>query len=59
MEVSSNLFYQNPTKLIPEIKNLINQVKKHQGNFTFLWHNNSFFTKEHYITYKAIINLLK
>lgn len=59
MEVSSNLFYQNPTKLIPEIENLINQVKKHQGNFTFLWHNNSFFTKEHYVTYQAIINLLK
>ena len=58
MEVSSVYFDNEPNKMIIEIEKIIKEVKKYNGNFTFLWHNNSFFTKEHFKTYETIIKLL-
>lgn len=59
MDVSSMDFNKNPLRMIAPIKEILNQVKKHSGNFTLLWHNSSFRTKAHRETYEKIICLLQ
>jgi hypothetical protein len=38
-----------------KINNLINTVKKYQGEFVFLWHNSCFLDKDNKRVYEKII----
>lgn len=43
MEISFSTYQMNDSKkILDEINYLINQVKKYNGTFVFLWHNSSF-----------------
>ncbi|GGH01656.1 polysaccharide deacetylase [Polaribacter pacificus] len=59
MEVASEHFNKRPIKMLEDLKIILNEVKKYNGNFTLLWHNSSFMKREHNETYEKIIELLK
>lgn len=58
MDVSSKDFNDNPLKMIWPLKDILYQVKKHNGNFTILWHNSSFRNNDHKQAYEKIISLI-
>ena len=44
-----------PKEMMIKINNLINRVKKYQGEFVFLWHNSCFLDKDNKRVYEKII----
>jgi len=46
MSIAAYQLNIKPIEMEKKIKCLVNQVKKYNGNFVFLWHNSSFNTPQ-------------